>query len=109
MSIFIARFIKAFQMGWMAFKNPLLFDKSNFYAMGKILEIVLKVGAERKPMMVHVAYMHPSLHEESDVVSIWAGAGVGADPVKRIKELVQENDKLKRMLAEQVKLNEQSK
>lgn len=106
MKIFISRFIKAAQMAWMAFKHPLLFDKGNFKAMGEILKIVLKVGAERRPMMVHVAYVHPSLNEDGDVVTIWAGAGVGANPAKRIKELAEENDKLKRLLAEQVKNSE---
>lgn len=103
MSTLIFRIVRGFQMGWMAFKQPLLFDKSNFTAMGKVFEIILKVGQERKPMMVHVAYMHPSNQEESDVVSIWAGSGVGANPIDRIKELSEENMKLKKLLAEEIK------
>lgn len=103
MKLLYLRFVKAAQMAWMAFNNPFLFDKANFKTMAKVLEIVLKVGAERRPMMFHVAYVYPSFQEKSDVVSIWAGAGVGANPTERIKELVAENEKLKKILAEEIK------
>lgn len=32
---------------------------------------------------------------EQEIVSIWAGSGIGSDPLKRISELIEENKQLK--------------
>jgi len=36
---------------------------------------------------------------EKQIVSIWAGSGLAAEPTKRIKELLEENIKLKEQLS----------
>jgi len=52
-------------------------------------------------MMSHIAYIHPD-EGEKQIVSIWAGAGFGADPMKRIEELLRENSMLRAKISSQV-------
>jgi hypothetical protein len=83
-------------------KNPQALNHSNFKMVSDLLGLILKVAKEDKPYITHVAYVHPT-EGEQNIVSIWAGAGMGADPMKRIKELLEENNKLKIALAKTVK------
>lgn len=102
---FIAHFFKrviiGFRIGWWAFKNPATFAESNFKMLSKLLELILKVSVDGRHRMTHIAYVHPE-EGEKQIVSIWAGAGIGADPVKRISELLEENSRLKIELANKV-------
>jgi len=66
--------------------------------MGDLLGLIMKVAADNKPYVTHIAYINPDDGNGRDIVSLWAGSGVGADPVKRIEELVAENRKLKSLL-----------
>ena len=83
-------------------KNPEALNHRNFKMMGDLLVLILKVANDGKPYITHVAYVHPT-EGEQQIVSIWAGAGMGADPMKRIKELLEENNKLKAELAKNIK------
>lgn len=85
-----------------SFVNPQVFNEDTFKMLGSTLDLILKVAKEQRPRMTHIAYIHPIDGEEHKIVSIWAGAGVGADPVKRIEELLEENKKLQELLAEQI-------
>lgn len=83
-------------------KNPEALNHRNFKMISDLLVLILKVANDGKPYIKHLAYVHPT-EGEQEIVSIWAGAGIGADPMKRIKELLEENNKLKAKLAKNIK------
>lgn len=98
---FFCRVATGVKIGWWAFKNPKTLSASNFKMLSDLLALIFKVAQEDRHMMTHIAYVHPE-EGEQQIVSIWAGAGMGADPVKRIKELLDENAKLKIELSKRV-------
>lgn len=95
----INRLTTAIKFGWWAFKNPQTLNASNFKMLSDLFQLILKVAQEDRHRMTHIAFVHPEEGSEHQIVSIWAGAGVGAEPTKRIKELIEENSKLKALLA----------
>lgn len=95
------RIINAIKIGWWAFKNPHSLKESNFKMLSDLFGLIMKVATEDRHMMTHLAYVHPD-EGEKQIVSIWAGAGMGADPTKRIAELISENTKLKEQLSKHV-------
>jgi hypothetical protein len=70
-----------------------------------LFELIMKVAIEGKPYMTKIGHIHPE-EVNHEVVTIWAGAGLGANPTKRISELLAENAELKRQLSEQVLINQ---
>ena len=98
---FFRRVATGVKIGWWAFKNPKTLSASNFKMLSDLLALIFKVAQEDRHMMTHIAYVHPE-EGEQQIVSIWAGAGIGADPVKRVKELLDENAKLKIELSKRV-------
>ena len=96
------RIINAIKLGWWAFRNPLSVHPGNFKMLSDLLQIIMKVAKEDRHMMTHIAYVHPIDGTKEQIVSIWAGAGTGAEPTKRVRELLEENGKLKMMLAEKI-------
>jgi len=101
---FYFRIVNAFKIAYWAFMNPATLKPSNFRMLSDLLNLILKVGTENRHMMSHIAYVHPE-EGEKQIVSIWAGAGLEADPLKRIAELYKENERLKKLLSEQVQKN----
>lgn len=98
---FLIRVSSGVRIGWVAFKNPKTIAESNFKMLSDLLALILKVSQEDRHMITHIAYIHPE-QGEKQIVSIWAGAGISADPVKRIEELLEENTKLKIELSKHV-------
>jgi len=98
---FFGRVATGVKIGWWAFCNPQTLAANNFKMLSDLLQLILKVAQEDKHMVTHIAYVHPE-EVEQQIVSIWAGAGIGADPIKRIKELLDENAKLKIELSKRV-------
>lgn len=90
----VMRIINALKFGWWALRNPQTVNASNFKMLSDLLFLILKVSHEDRNMMTHIAFVHPD-EGEKQIVSIWAGAGIGADPIKRISELIEENHNLK--------------
>lgn len=101
MKNYCKRIKNAIRVGIWAFKNPKTMNESNFKMLSDTLTLILKVAEERRPYMNKIAIVLPT-GEHEEVVSIWAGAGIGAEPTKRITELLNENSKLR---AELIKLN----
>ena len=101
----ISRFIQSvangFKLGYWAFKNPLTIAPSNFKMLSDLLGLILAVAKEDRHKMTHIAFVHPT-EGEHQIVSIWAGAGMDADPTKRIAELLAENSRLKIELSKRV-------
>lgn len=101
MRTFFYRIKNAFFLFWWGLTNVDALRASNFKMLSDLLAMILIVGKEEKPRMTHIAYVHPVDKEEHKIVSIWAGAGVGADPYDRIAELHKENSRLQALLAKQ--------
>lgn len=106
---FIARFYyrvkNAIKIGFWAFKNPDSLQESHFKMVSGVLEMIFKVAQERKHVMSNIATIYPD-GEHEEIVSIWAGAGIGADPTKRIAELISENSKLKAEISRYLSLKQ---
>jgi hypothetical protein len=81
-----------------AFKNPQSLNQNTFKMLSDLLVMIMKVANENRHYMSHIAFIHPD-EGEKQIVSIWAGAGIGAEPQKRIAELISENSILKAKLA----------
>lgn len=99
---FYYRAKNAIKMGWWSFNNPEILRQGNFKMLADLFGLILKVATENKHVMAHVACVHPD-EGEKQIVSIWAGAGIGAEPTKRIEELIKENAMLKMKLSEYIK------
>lgn len=93
------RLINALKFSYYAFLNPDTMRAHNFKMLADLHGLIMKVAIEDKHMMTHIAYVHPD-EGEKQIVSIWAGAGIGAEPTKRIAELLEENRKLKNKLSD---------
>jgi hypothetical protein len=98
---FYYRITNAFKIGLWAFKNPDSLKESNFKMLSDLFGLIMKVSTEDRHMMTHIAFVHPD-EGEKQIVSIWAGAGMGAEPTKRIAELLKENSMLKSQLSKYV-------
>jgi len=94
--------VNPFKFGWWAFRNPLTIRPETFKMLSSLLEMIMRVSTEDRNMMTHIAYIHPEEGEKT-IVSIWAGAGMGATPTARINELISENAKLKEELSKLIK------
>lgn len=92
------RITNAIKIGWWTYKHPEVFNGSHFKLMADLLALIFKVANEGRHMMTHIAYLHPT-EGEQNIVSIWAGAGMDADPLDRIAELIKENSRLKAELS----------
>jgi len=95
---FYYRIANAFKIGFWAFRNPHILKESNFKILSDLFGLIMKVATEDRHFMTHIAYIHPD-EGEKQIVSVWAGAGVGAEPTKRIVELLEENSILKAKLS----------
>lgn len=101
MSIFF-RIKNAFLIGYWAYKNPQTIQDSNMKMISDLFGLILKVAKESRPYMTQIAYIHPDTKEPQEIVSIWAGAGIGSDPLKRITELQKEISQLKAQLLSKI-------
>lgn len=104
----ISRFIQSvansIKLGYWAFKNPLTIAPSNFKMLSDLLGLILAVAKDDRHRITHIAFVHPT-EGEQQIVSIWAGAGMDADPTKRIAELLAENSRLKIELSKRVEMS----
>ena len=101
---FFYRISNASKLFVWALMKPDTLNKSAFKMLSDLMTMILKVANENRHYMTHIAYVHPD-GGEKQIVSIWAGAGVGAEPQKRIAELIEENNILKAQIARNVSSN----
>jgi len=92
----------AFKLFFWALKNPEILDQNVFKMLSDLLAMILKVSTEDRHYVTHIASVHPEKNDKQ-IVSIWAGAGVGAEPIMRIEELREENAILRAEIAQIVK------
>lgn len=102
---FYYRFSNALKLFIWAFKKPKTLNQNTFKMLSDLLVMIMKVANENRHYMTHIAFVHPE-EGEKQIVSIWAGAGIGAEPQKRIEELLKENSFLKSKLAMTIPKNE---
>lgn len=100
------RIINSIKIGLWAFNNAETLNGNNFKMLSDLLGLILKVAKESRPIMSQIAFIHPDSKEKHDIVSVWAGAGLGADPYNRIMELQKEISRLKALLLDNVKQTE---
>ena len=94
------RLLLGFRIGWWAFRSAEVLDMSLFQMLTDLLRLILKVAHTDKHFGTKVI-LHRDV--EQPVVWIWAGAGVNADPYKRIQELAEENENLKDLVKQSAK------
>ena len=89
------RIWNAIKIGWWAFRHPEPLAEKMFVMLSDLLQLILKVSFEDKHYMTQVVITNPDTKALQPIVYIWAGAGINAEPLKRIQELVEENNALK--------------
>lgn len=80
------------------YKNPAIIQKDFWNLVNDIFKFLKKTSYENRPMITHIGMVH----SEEKILTIWCGIGY-TTPFTRIKELVEENEKLKYELSEMVK------
>lgn len=93
------RIKSAFTAAVAAFKRPEIMVASHFNIMASIYENILKVQGSKSPLMFQIGFVLPD-KEHHAIATVWVGAGADSSPVKRIKDLYEENEELKRRLRE---------
>ena len=88
----------ATKIGWWVFRHPDPFAEKMFVMLNDLLQLILKASLEDRHYMTQVIITNPDTRALQPIVYIWAGAGINADPLKRIQELVEENNALKERL-----------
>lgn len=99
---FFYKIALAFRILWIVYKNPIVFNENNIKLILALYETIFKVASERTHQMLKIGTIYPGEDEQKEIVSLWAGAGVGANPMKRIEELIEENSLLKLKLQKMI-------
>ena len=92
------RILNAIKVGWWTYKNPDVFGVNVFKMLGDLLNLILKVSVEDRHYMTEIIVTNQRTGVKQPIVHIWAGAGIMAEPTKRIQELLEENAMLKERL-----------
>jgi hypothetical protein len=98
----MTRIFNAIKIAVWAYKNPSVLQEGTFVTLSNLLALILKTASEHRPMMSDLAVVHPT-GEKDAIVKVWCGVGAASSPMKRIQELIEENNELKRLLANEVK------
>lgn len=104
MKQFLFRLLSVINVGRAAWANQQ--TMANFKVVCQLTIMIMKVAKERRPMMMHIGFVHPDVDLSGEVVSIWAGAGMTSDPTKRITELLEENRLLKNQISHLINKSE---
>ena len=94
---FISRIKAAFTAARAAFIHPDLMFEPHFSVMSSMYENILKVQEENRPLMFQIGFVVPE-NERHAIATVWVGAGADSSPVKRIEELYNENQELRRKI-----------
>lgn len=84
-----------------AFIHPDIMASAHFNVMAGIYENILKVQEQKSPLMFQICLILPE-NERHAIATVWVGAGADSSPIKRIEQLCNENQELKRRLRESV-------
>jgi len=84
-----------------AFIHPEIMVSAHFNVMAGMYETILKVQEQKSPLMFQIGFILPE-DERHAIATVWVGAGADSSPAKRIEELCNENQQLKRKLLESI-------
>lgn len=84
-----------------AFIHPDLMVSAHFSVMASLYENILNVQEQKSPLMFQIGFVLPD-NEKHTIATVWVGAGADSSPVKRIEQLYNENQELKRRLRDLV-------
>lgn len=84
-----------------AFLQPEIMVDAHFRVMASMYENILKVQERKTPLMFQIGFVLPD-NDRHAIATVWVGAGSDSSPLKRIEELYNENQELKRRLRESV-------
>jgi hypothetical protein len=84
-----------------AFLQPDIMVDAHFRIMASMYENILKVQEQKSPLMFQIGFVLPD-NEAHAIATVWVGAGADSSPLKRIEELYNENQEIKRRLRESV-------
>jgi len=90
-----SRILTGFKVGFWAMRNQEVLAENTFKMLSELLNLILKVSCEDRHYMTQIVITNHMDDSVQPIVYIWAGAGAGAAPLKRIQELVEENNLLK--------------
>ena len=94
----LVRIWNGIKIGWWAIMNPDPLQSGMLEMLGGLLELILKVSHEDKHYMTSIVVTNPETKAKQPIVRIWVGAGATAEPMKRIRELVEEVEVLKELV-----------
>ena len=80
-----------------AFIHHDLMFEPHFSVMSSMHENILRVQEENRPLMFHIGFVVPE-NKHHAIATVWVGAGADSSPVKRIEELYNENQELRRKI-----------
>lgn len=86
------------KVGFWVMWHQEVFAGNMFKMLNDLLQLILKVSYEDRHYMTEIIITNPQTKAKQPIVHIWAGAGINADPLKRIQELIEENTALKEKL-----------
>lgn len=95
------RIWSAYTAAKVAFFQPEIMVDAHFRVMASMYENILKVQETKSPLMFQIGLIFPE-NEHHTIATVWVGSGADSSPVKRIEELHNENQELKRILRESV-------
>jgi len=98
-AMLVSRIFGGIRFGvWIVRHNELM-GENMFRAMSDLLSLLLKVATEDRHYMTEIMITIDA-DVPQPIVHIWAGAGASAEPHKRIKELLEENEALRMRIRE---------
>jgi len=88
------------KFGFWVIKHSDIFSNNMFVMLNELLQLILKVSYEDRHYMTEIVVTNQVTKVKQPIVHIWVGAGINAEPHKRIRELIEENEAPKRQLQE---------
>lgn len=81
-----------------AWRHPEIALPSNMELAGSLLSFLFEVAESDRPRMMHFGFVSLDKDERNVIASVWACPNVEGSPDKRIKELYDENESLKKII-----------
>jgi len=96
------RLLSAIKSAYVLYKNPDITDPKVLEMVGSLTNFIFEVAKNKRPMMSNFGLIYVD-GEHQSLVNIWAGPSIDSSPTERIKELLEENQLLKELLADKNK------
>lgn len=77
-----------------ALRYPAVMEENNFKMLSCLLTNLMQVATEKKAVMFKIAHISMPDGDQHEMVTVWAGAGMTANPTERISQLWREKQEL---------------